>query len=476
MEKLSGPASYDHFNFRGKDYLFFGDVHVKKNPCSTTCSQDQGCQDFINFLKKFSQQMVNDKIYMDVFLESPYGYDFSREQIPRKISDSITIEPPEFNLSDSYLADVLNDTDIKNCLTYAKRGCIYNPYVRIHYADLRFFSKEDRLLSTPFSSLIKHHYRSSEYARLFFDYGFLREYFNLMFYSNNFSKDGIDLLLKYPSLVTTNVIDHFEIIDLQMHPIRKQIMKVEHLLSELVYKFIMSELDIKMNEAIQVLQKVHWQLSEPEKEFIDAIFGFIDSFIMDAYLLLRLFRTFDKPSNMAIIYTGGQHSDNYSKFFRKYLGAMSFPSKYASTDVAKKFYKNLEIPNQCITDDQLNSLINSPRLSTQNLDIGGGKINKQYLYGLVMTGTPVQLVYNGQKYTLNKSNVHQILQVGFDTENYYLKNGDYDRIYFSDSIFLEGYTKYNKLYVPIFMKGTNPIEVEWTEDNSLTVKGNPSLN
>lgn len=63
----------------------------------------------------------------------------------------------------------------------------------------------------------------------------------------------------------------------------------------------------------------------------DIISVVIDTEYMDAYLLGRMFRSFDSDSNVKIVYAGEFHIERYVEFFKDYLG-VSF-DKHSSIEI-----------------------------------------------------------------------------------------------------------------------------------------------
>lgn len=434
--KLSWPVSYDHFNFRGKDFIFFGDVHVEQAPC-----MDES-KTLADFIVDLSQQMVRDKMYMDFFLEVPYGIDIYNV-LPDKSQDI------------SYMIKLRETPSIRECYDINRKKCPYYPYVRMHYTDVRSFT--DRALIKVSESIrkpamvsiedyfSKYNDNLNEHYKLFFADGFVLQYFDLLFNSDNFVGDAITILRKYPRSITQPYLEHFRSLKFKIHPIRKQYLKLEDReLAHLIKNFIITSVKNYISSVIvENLDKENWEITRENFSFFDGKVSLCLGFSMDAYLLLRMFRKFDNASQTAIVYAGVFHCEHYSNFFSKYVQCQRLsPQELSCENFQEERSKQdnyLDNLNQCLENVPLEHLFKVPHFD--NITFRNKKISKEFLYGMIMGGTDMSFNLDNKDYIIDKVNVHQVLKIGYDKEKQYLENGPYDRIYFSSNEFLKGYNQ-----------------------------------
>lgn len=439
MQKLAWPISYDHFNFRGKDYLFFGDYHKKPSfpctgnvPCATIgpngekVNADSPCWNFDYFLTDLASRMVREKRYLDYFSEVAFYTE---------------LQPDIIITGTSYIVDVLNSYYISRCYMANKTLCPFYPYARFHYGDVRKFMYIDErkieILNDPLITLI-----NSGQLKNFKKF---KEYFNLLINSQDFPRDFSNLTGYYD-----NTLIRFKV-----HPIQKQFSKLaleDPQLAIIMKQYIFDYLQRLILYSREKDNILYQNMNYPNISLISVL-------IMDSYILPRMFRKFDNPSRVAITYVGGAHAAFYSNFFSDYLQLrlLSDVRISAETVVEKSMDEGEDVvPQQCYRTPSLNSLFHLPPLKDSEnivdviIDGVQRKSSREYIYGILMgskdlfdtLSSPKVSVKIGPKYySITKNNVHYVLKVGAENNSKsYITDGPYNRIYFNTSEFIRGYT------------------------------------
>jgi hypothetical protein len=400
---LSGPVSWYEYEFmddKGNKKMIhlFGDRHDHKTPCdaSLKCrknseSPESECYDFIFFLKELFDIIVKNQNYADLFLEFPYN--IYRENI-------YTINQT------SMIAKIYNQ--FKECFQFSKKECKYNPYVRMHYTDLRFpfdtksgggvsqlehsndifffkligklildLSEEIRHLGYGGPTSIKD---QTDFDKKINMINLLLElvlndyckFYQILLRSDNFQNEFLELIQPIQNLFEMdNSEDMFKKEEIgYFNDAVKQILKFKHPksnssiirrqalelyndnitvngenIADLIYSFIIP----KCEENISIFKKIliDWQkiiehisnfftlnINERRKlhiitseflKLLNSYFVHLEAFILDSYILPRLFRTFSSskslhhPSVLSIIYAGDNHINIEVEFFEKIL-------------------------------------------------------------------------------------------------------------------------------------------------------------
>jgi hypothetical protein len=107
-----------------KIFHFFGDIHYSTDETceemlKIECSKFDTCYSLPIFLETIFDMSVQKNIRTDFFLETPY------------LTENRIREETNFG----YMHIVYNY--FKDCFRFDKKKCTYNPYVRIHYSDVR---------------------------------------------------------------------------------------------------------------------------------------------------------------------------------------------------------------------------------------------------------------------------------------------------------------------------------------------------
>lgn len=162
---LSGPTSWYEYLFEDdngnqKMIHLFGDAHEIKNLCdpSYRCmksskDKESDCYDLIYFLKELFDEVVDNQVYADMFLEIPYN--IYKKDIYKLYQDTM-------------IGKIFNQ--FNDCFKYHKKDCQYLPYVRMNYTDLRIAFHHDVTYDIPeknissFVDVIKNKYLDLETA------------------------------------------------------------------------------------------------------------------------------------------------------------------------------------------------------------------------------------------------------------------------------------------------------------------------
>lgn len=430
MQQISWPVSYEHFNFRGKDYVFFGDVHTLDNVCPGDCTIKKSCWNLEIFLTDLCQRKVDNKEYMDLFFELFYG-------IQHPVLKTLKVDPI------SYIIKTVRSPKFLKCWSDNKQQCPYNPYARLHYVDVRIMKtmmqNKETLASDPIQFIEKYPntWKQVIVFNNLYEHGMIYDVIDLYFDSDNFSSD----IFRY---LTSNIqIDMvvqatYRWKTLKIHPIRKQYIKLlgqEPEIAELIRSFVKQQIQIMLQERdmIRTYQEAK-ELDADDLEYWSNLVGdagvIIQARLLDTYLLLRLFRKFDKVSQTAIAYAGEEHIDFYSKFFTEELKCESLTRIRSQAETIKGRSK-------CLDGKPLAHLFHTPHYVSDS---------NEYLYGQIMAGKRFTFEKDAKAYYIDGSNVNQVLQVGYDTSRYYLANSEYDRIYFNTPEFLRGYGNVGPIY------------------------------
>jgi hypothetical protein len=333
------------------------------------------CYDFLYFLEKMFEDALENKVYMDLFLEYPYN-------ILKKDDQEYQI------IKDSYLTLVYDK--FHNCFTLQKKNCKYSPYVRVHYTDLRLsYDALDRIVSsteivtdvmTGFLENISEsqHLTKPDFANSFlfvhelfkFNYQHGYDIFEILLTKDNYEQPILSLFQKLedkisklsPTLPSKLISTYRQyILDLiSLHKVRnkKKIFIAKHQIDELrkdnvlfqgkniadlITKNILETRKVVKEqyevEAFEIWKKVaqkyntlvsNWN-NENMSIFIDTMVDAIeeltgiavaiDAIMLDAYILPRMFRKFTThPSSLTFVLAGSGHIQFEVDFFKNVLG------------------------------------------------------------------------------------------------------------------------------------------------------------
>ena len=421
FEYLSGPVSWYEYEFQDdegnkKMIHLFGDRHDLKTLCNpslkcmkNSSSEKSNCYDFIYFLKELFDIIVSNEQYGDLFLEFPYN--IHRKNIYQLLQNTM-------------IGKIYNQ--FKDCLQYSKKECKYNPYVRMHYTDLRDSFQEQvgvedmnlgkissfsdllyRLINDLVQDLFKivnpsvtftynQDQRIQRINMIDMLFSLLSDnckMYQILFESKDYVKDLTKFIDPYLEALKENstqyLVDDIEnfvkvfdlmkklkhpksnesILTYQLSELQKdKIMVNGNQISDLIYGFIMAKcmtninyLDDYVREWRQVSDFI---LNNPKntniyylsQKYLDKLqaylVGGINLFILDGYILSRLFRKFSgkkhQTSILSIIYAGDKHIEIEKEFFEKILNLKPIYK------VEKSFEGNLA--KQCIFSPNLKDI------------------------------------------------------------------------------------------------------------------------
>ena len=185
LEYISGPISLYYFQYGGRNFYFFGDIHedrafscpymVPYMPCShieadlKTYQQSNRCSDIVSLMRTIFERARQEGIYVDFFLEY-----FFRDNDEKHTEDNIAkalhiMAGPEYEVAIQSMTeeehaqqikakqsvyDLYDDLDyisrlytvFNSCFKVEKASCPYAPYVRFHYADIRSIATEKAII------------------------------------------------------------------------------------------------------------------------------------------------------------------------------------------------------------------------------------------------------------------------------------------------------------------------------------------
>ena len=371
LQFISGPISWTYFKLGAQHFHFFGDLHGSKGEncesvqiqCSTVKNpkSSESCYDITYLLEDIFKNAEKKNQTVDFFIEIPYI-----GSIDKDIEYHGTYDVDYINDIQSYFTDYF---------TFQKKKKF--PNVRLHYSDIRrSLDMPGYLKATYIASYIvmnviieindqeKFEFLNILMNRLFGKEKFMKQIFEAHF------KDGYEDILDeiFEKLLTDQEKNQFDIpffqlqfvieemkkqtkqrdqvskhlIKIQLDELRKdKVMINGKNMADLILKFIFqrfNEIDVEFtlqewkkfytqhrSNPQNITPNQYYQLRSQFASFVD-----LDSLLMDAYTLARMFRTYgesNKPSDLVITYTGDEHTANYVYFFEEILGLNSSAKK-----------------------------------------------------------------------------------------------------------------------------------------------------
>jgi hypothetical protein len=382
---VSGPISFVSFDDNGRKFYFFGDEHFdKKGNCETdykdvkmSClqvdnhnSKKKVCYDFVYFLEKLFQMNEKSKDYIDFYLETPFQKRYMRESKPGDVDYITSIEKV-----------------FKKCFRRYKSKCKFKK-TRFHYIDFRIKNVKTvssiNYIPVNFIQTIKKQITNKDKIkrrkvanRIRFYNIIVKRLFQkkinqkllYAYFKDNFRETMDDIYkqitkglnqkrykryLRFVKNVFNEASKYYKIrdkkkvhiIQSQLDALRKEGVKFKnHEMADLIEQFVKqnykNRVDLELFQSywkdyIGQLQKYikNKNLDDETEEYNEMINRFLlgsiiemDAHIFDAYLLGRLFRTFQYttrkehiPSQTVVIYAGNYHIQNYVNFFVDVLG------------------------------------------------------------------------------------------------------------------------------------------------------------
>lgn len=460
MQYLSWPLKFYHFNFRGKDYVFFGEQHDTQHGCEKFLKYQcnfvdknrnkvdigSSCWNFDYFLLDLYERCVREKRYMDFFFE--YAYRPKHQEI-------FTGGPT----SEGYLFTI-RDT-VAPCISEDRSNCKYLPYVRTHYSDARMLVAENRhsrAFTTPAflteigTDMLREktmRYRSinkflKDFKDIWVTYDLQEEYIKAIVSADDASiQTYFNILKELPdNILSMNLIRNSG--QIRNNILVKQLnrLKSDYIVTRngtniadfIVQHCIDTYRKFNVMERIKKLPFLSKDSTQSEINTLESTLKILsvwgDTIIMDIYTLARMFRKFDNRSQVCIFYGGTAHAKFYSNFFLNYLTRENFQIESAPVKMG-----------QCIPSYYIQNLFQQPEITSVifTIDIFGEPIlfDREGLYGLIVGSR--KNVHFGD-ININIMNVNFILRVGSDQSSYVIdhNNADY---YFNTNSFLTGLHK-----------------------------------
>lgn len=382
---ISGPISFVSFDDNGRKFYLFGDEHFDKlGNCETKykdvkipClpnSKKQVCYDFVYFLEKLFQGNEESDDYIDFYLETPFKRRYMRENESGE-SDYITsiekvfvkcfrrdkskckYKKTRFHYIDFRIKDVKNVASI-NYIPVNFIHVIKNQIIKA--SKQKYVSKLKLINKIRFYNLLtKRLFRKNINQKL------LNSYFRDNFQETmreiykNITK-GLNLkkykrYLRIVKRIFTDASKYYKIrngkkvhlIKSQLDALRKERVKFKNqemanIIEDFVKNNYKNRVDTNLFQAywkdyigqLENYLKDNKLINKDTEKYNNLIQNFVlgsiiemDAHIFDAYLLGRLFRTFNYttqqehiPSNTVVIYAGNYHIQNYVNFFTQVLG------------------------------------------------------------------------------------------------------------------------------------------------------------
>jgi hypothetical protein len=369
---ISGPVSLGSFKYQDRNFYFFGEKHFgTEGNCETDhqikCkslqngSKSKVCYDFLYFLEKIFRDSESKNEYVDFFLESPF------------ILKNIKVKKIGPDPNEDYISLIQNH--FIDCLKRNKSKCKYKT-LRLHYTDFRIQTTKDivgiNYLPLLFIKNFKKHKRINEKQKYIHFYNIvtrrliskrIQKKLFQSFFQDNFYYTWFEI---YKSLLrgfnrkkyhkqikeVKKLFDHafkyhkvrnnknVHLVKSQLDSLREDNIKHNgQYMSDLIKKFVTNnykniDFSIMRRYWKEYIRRLRQSLIHPEDKNIFKDFNLdtllelfieIDTNLLDAYLLARMFRIFTSSkkyilSDIVMTYTGYYHTQNYIDFFRNVLG------------------------------------------------------------------------------------------------------------------------------------------------------------
>lgn len=336
---ISGPSSLYTFNFNGRLFVFFGDIHHSldgncTDKYNTTCNtfdnrvKNTNCWDIIALLDEWFTYNNNHKISTDFYLETPV-------RVNNALNRTILINPHINNISNGWIELIISF--FNDCLD---QRCKFNPTIRFHSTDARQeFSKgniiENSIYAFPTYSRHLNPNSLISLLNVLMDTDLLLDLC--------FSNEDIRIILN-------NIpISH---LDLNTQNVFNQVK--QSLISNAIPKngILMSRASAEYNKLLAMYPQIAHKLEQfvinnltiakpINMNQYEDVFMDLGSWIMDVYTISNMFT---QQSQQIIAYTGETHIETYSSFL-KYLGA-TLLAQYSTNDENRcVIVKSSTIPN-----------------------------------------------------------------------------------------------------------------------------------
>ncbi len=334
--KISGINSFYYYEYNNKKYFFFGDLHNYNDGCDIPCdyynytftktlSYNNNCSDIGPLLHNWLLYNNQNNIKTDFYIEDSFTKSnvdrrtFFKELMIYRHHTNYNTLSTNFPWKMSYLE--LLSHQLQPCLIKDKTNCPYYPNVHVHYADIRAI---DDIRVSPYRLTFLENATKSDIINVIktlvyndiilgvLDY----RYYNTMIKILKSIKLSSSTKLLYDVLLDKmnelTVIRNIDGKDIKMHRVAWSLYNHQDI-KDFIYKLYKHELE-KINFIEDVKQINDVQDLEIFLLKYTNIFTIISAYIMDAYVLSRMF---NQDGEEIIVYAGASHIEVYDLYFRQ---------------------------------------------------------------------------------------------------------------------------------------------------------------
>ena len=365
IKYIYGPYFYREFQYNGRNFYFFGEIHSTRECVYPTDKKDLIL--FTDFVHSLVTQ--NPDKNFDLFTEALYRFKKSK-----RLKNIVA-------LYGSIMFDLI-EIYFNKYLSFNKE-CEY-PNLRVHYTDVR---KKQRIASTIKNiEMLNYNFFMPEtyyIKNLIHDVEKIIQFINEEIKIDKQFANISDAFIKKQINKYKNDIINFAHYRINILRLTKLLQNNEYI-SKSEYNAINSFLHnsntntntntnlntmqhdmqyIKVNEFSNTFEKYDKKLQIGFNSSIIIIWD-IYMLSMDIYMLSRMFRDFglqkecfySGPTQNIITYTGAMHSKNYEYFFTKYLGLQPL---YAIGDYVGDYFEIKSEVHRCLHFEIEKSLLNT---------------------------------------------------------------------------------------------------------------------
>ena len=389
IEKLSGVSSWYCFDYMGRRYNFFGDIHNRGDVLTKNCEStgeictklddnlslelpSRKCWEFPAYLDIWLKYNAVNNIITDLHIEMPYrkgGHDY-------RDYETIKRDP-----NAEYAGTIQLKLIQFGCLRLNKQLCLYGPNIRVHYSNLRAMVGKNILLIFSFAPYIDRlqldNYNPQSINDLYIITSFIinnaQRIFRTLYSEDNFI-NNIERLITEVLLLNTsfgswykNYFSNELYLSKQISSIRdgKRMHKLAVQLralrldgqggvANLIVQYFTTKLDYYINNfARPGLNRWYQEMQKGQNRGIltynlnnDAFW--LSIFMNDVYFLARMFRFRDSTQVIGLSHEG--HTDVWADFFINYLGVQ--PVAYVPS-ITDWNFGGTDTWTRCITSTQL---------------------------------------------------------------------------------------------------------------------------
>ncbi len=346
--KLSGVSSWYCFDYRGRRYNFFSDIHNQPDTRARNCESEgeictrldnnlnleylsDRCWEFPAYLDSWLRYNGLNNIMTDLHVEVAYGKDPN----------------PGISNGTEYMNKLINKLVLQGCLHKNKNLCLYGPNVRIHYSNGRSRIKNERNDVFAFLPYIKRlefdKYNLQSVTDCYIVMEFIVNNYQLIFqtlYTQDNFTHNINRLITNALLLKTSIgswyrnylVNQLQLLkqvtsirdNKQMHKIAVQLralsLQGDGDIGDLIIQYFTNKLIYVLNTIIPWI--THWYQEILNGNNLTFQFSrvsiWLSTFMNDVYFLGRMFRFTD--SRQVIGLSHEAHTNIWVEFFINYLG------------------------------------------------------------------------------------------------------------------------------------------------------------